>query len=127
LILDDILTKLENDNELKLLLNATNEDTRIYLGYADKTDSITYKYSNLTSDGIKEQSRLEISCLSKDYVKANQILDRAKSILLTVGDNQFNDNVMEIALNGGGYLFEDDTNNHIIKAIFIIKSRYRRK
>lgn len=123
MILDDILEKLENDNELKLLLKSTPYNTGIYLNITDKSDSIVYRYNNLTSDGVKEQNRLEISCLSKDYVKANQILDRVKTILLTIGDNQFNEDILEITLNGGGYLFEVDTNNHIIKAIFIVKNR----
>lgn len=127
MILDDILQRLEDDTELKLLLNSSSNNTGIYLNKTDKTDSIVYRFINLSSDGIKEQNRLEISCLSQDYLKVNNILERVKEILLTVGDNQFNNDVLEIALNGGGYLFDEDTNNHIIKAFFIVKNRYRRK
>jgi hypothetical protein len=126
LILDNILQKLEEDEQLKLLLNSTSNDTGIYLNKTDKSDSITYRFVNLSNDGVKEQSRLEISCLSKNYLKANAILERVKSVLLTVGDEQFNNDVLEIALNGGGYLFDNDTQNHIVKAFFILKNKYRR-
>lgn len=126
MILDDILQRLEDDTELKSLLNSSSNNTGIYLNKTDKTDSIVYRFINLTSDGIKEQNRLEISCLSLDYLKVNAILERVKAILLTVGDEQFNNDVLEIALNGGGYLFDDDTKNHIVKAFFIVKNRYRR-
>ena len=126
MILDSILKKLENDADLKSLLNASPTDTGIYINGTERTDSIVYKYALLSSDGIKEQSRLEISCLSKDYINGNQILDRVKIILLTIGDNQFNNDVLEIALNGGGVLFDEDADTHIIKAIFTIKNKYRR-
>ncbi len=126
MILDNILQKLEDDTELKSLLNSTSNNTGIYLNKTDKSDSITYRFINLSSDGIKEQNRLEISCLSKGYLKANEILDRVKAVLLTIGDEQFNNDVLEIALNGGGYLFDDDTKNHIVKAFFIVKNKYRR-
>ncbi|MCI1958974.1 MAG: hypothetical protein LKJ25_05035 [Clostridia bacterium] len=126
MILDNILQKLEEDEQLKLLLNSTSNDTGIYLNKTDKSDSITYRFVNLSNDGVKEQSRLEISCLSKNYLKANAILERVKSVLLTVGDEQFNNDVLEIALNGGGYLFDNDTQNHIVKAFFILKNKYRR-
>lgn len=126
MILDDILQRLEDDTELKLLLKSSPNNTGIYLNKTDKTDSITYRFINLTSDRIKEQNRLEISCLSQDYLKVNAILERVKEILLTVGDEQFNNDVLEIALNGGGYLFDEDAKNHIVKAFFIVKNRYRR-
>ncbi|HCT64462.1 MAG TPA: hypothetical protein DIC60_04210 [Lachnospiraceae bacterium] len=126
MILDDILQRLEDDTELKSLLNSTSNNTGIYLNKTDKSDSITYRFINLSSDGIKEQNRLEINCLSLNYIKANQILDRVKAILLTFGDEQFNNDVLEIALNGGGYLFDDDTKNHIVKAFFIVKNKFRR-
>ena len=126
MILDDILQRLEDDTELKLLLNSTSNNTGIYLNKTDKSDSITYRFINLSSDGIKEQNRLEINCLSLNYIKANQILDRVKAILLTFGDEQFNNDVLEIVLNGGGYLFDDDTKNHIFKAFFIVKNKFRR-
>lgn len=126
MILDDILQRLEDDTELKSLLNSSSNNTGIYLNKTDKTDSITYRFINLTSDAIKEQNRLEISCLSQDYLKVNAILERVKEILLTVGDEQFDNDVLEITLNGGGYLFDEDTKNHIVKAFFIVKNRYRR-
>jgi hypothetical protein len=125
LILDNILQKLEEDEQLKLLLNSTSNNTGIYLNKTDKSDSIIYRFINLSNDGIIEQSRLEISCLSKNYLKANAILERVKAVLLTIGDKQFNNDVLEIALNGGGYLFDNDTQNHIIKAFFIVKNKYR--
>ncbi|MCI2000270.1 MAG: hypothetical protein LKJ75_05125 [Clostridia bacterium] len=125
MILDNILQKLEEDEQLKLLLNSTSNNTGIYLNKTDKSDSIIYRFINLSNDGIIEQSRLEISCLSKNYLKANAILERVKAVLLTIGDKQFNNDVLEIALNGGGYLFDNDTQNHIIKAFFIVKNKYR--
>lgn len=125
MILDNILQKLEEDEQLKLLLNSTSNNMGIYLNKTDKSNSITYRFINLSSDGIIEQSRLEINCLGKDYLKANEIFERVKAVLLTIGDEQFNNDVLEIALNGGGYLFDNDTKNHIVKAFFIVKNKYR--
>lgn len=126
MIVKDIIKTLEKDSELKLLLNPTPDDTKIHVEKTGTPDSIVYRFVNLMSDRIKEQNRLEISCLSYDYLKANEILERVKNVLLTFCDNQFNDDILEIALNGGGYLYDEDTNIHIVKAFFIVKNRYRR-
>jgi len=105
----------------------------ISLGYPVKPfgtdtieDCILYKLVPVTCDGIIQQDRLEITAISTNLLTAQQILEDIKSVLLTVGDTQFNDDILEISLNGGGNLENVETNTYHLKAYFVIKTRYRK-
>lgn len=84
-----------------------------------------YKFIPLMSDGIKGQSRLEILVNDIKYENALTRLEQIKGLLLTVGAQQKTNNLLEIALNGGGYYFNKDTKTHCFKAIFSIKNKER--
>ena len=89
-------------------------------------DCILYKLIPLNNDGVIEQDRLEITAISTDLLKAQQIIDKVKDALLTIGDAKFNNEILEISLNGGGSLENLDTGTYHLKAYFIIQTRYRK-
>ena len=125
MILDEILDLLKSNTELKSYLKITNRDPKIYpFGTCKVQDCITYKFSNLTSDGVKEQNRFSVTIISKDMARAYKILELTKNALLTVGDEAKTNNILEISLNGGGDPMENlETGTVHIKAIFIVKNR----
>ncbi|AMJ41692.1 hypothetical protein [Anaerotignum propionicum] len=124
-MLNEILTILKADSELYSLLGATVSDSKIYMNQGKAETCISYKYSIISSDGIKAQSKLEMNCISPDYGKAESILSRVKQLLITVGNKQLNNDILNVALNGGGSLFIEETKQHIIKAYFILSIRER--
>ncbi len=124
-MLNEILTILKADSELYSLLGATVSDSKIYMNQGKADTCISYKYSLISSDGIKAQSKLEINCISPDYGKSEGILGRVKQPLITVGNKQLNNDILNVALNGGGSLYIEETKQHIIKAYFILTIRER--
>lgn len=89
-------------------------------------DCIIYNFVPLTSDKIKEQNRLEITVISQSMEKGLKILSEVKEALLTFGDEQKTDNILEIALSGGGSLENLETNTFHFKAFFVVKNRWRK-
>lgn len=124
-MLNEILDILKADNTLSSLLGATVKDSHIYMNRGKSDTCISYRYTLISSDGIKAQSKLEINCVSTEYRKAENMLNRVKQLLITVGDKQLNNDILDVALNGGGTLFEEETERHILKAYFIFTIRER--
>lgn len=124
-MLNDILNILKADSGLHSLLGATVKDSHIYMNQGKAETCISYKYSLISSDGIKAQSKLEMNCISSDYGKAESILNSVKQLLITVGDKQINNDILNVALNGGGSLYIEETKQHIMKAYFILTIRER--
>ncbi|KAF5056420.1 hypothetical protein DSECCO2_367460 [anaerobic digester metagenome] len=124
-MLNEILNVLKADSELYSLLGDTVKDSHIYMNRGKTDTCISYKYSIISSDGIKAQSKLEVNCISPDYAKAESILDRVKQLLITIGNRQLNNDILNVALNGGGSLYIEETKQHIIKAYFILTIRER--
>ncbi|WP_069999445.1 hypothetical protein [Cellulosilyticum sp. I15G10I2] len=125
MVLDEILNLLKTNSELNALLNPTVIDNKIYMYDTNKDcNCIVYKFIPLTSNGIKAQARLEITCISKDYIVAEQILEQVKKILLTIGSkhNQLN-SIKNVSLNGGGSLKDSDLNTFQLKGFFILTYR----
>lgn len=92
----------------------------------EAADCIVYQYILLTSDGIKEQGRLETTIIAGTLEKGQTMLQKVKDTLLTIGDEKRTETILEIALNGGGVLENPDTGTVHLKAIFSVKNRYRR-
>ena len=120
MMLHDILEILKADEKLSNLLQATKADSKIYM-YQGKTDNcISYRYFVVSS-----QTKLELNTISTNYEKAEKIMERVKQLLLTVGDAKLNDEILNVSLNGGGVLFDEQTGQHILKAYFIFVSKER--
>lgn len=128
MVLDELLELLQSDDKLKELLGVTEEDPKIYaFGVDEIRDCIVYKLIPQTSDGVKEQSRFEVTIITQDMGLGLEVLEQVKTILLTIGDQTKTTNILEISLNGGGCLENIETNTIHHKAYFIIKSRRRAK
>ncbi len=124
MVLDDILNILENDVELKQLIDG------VHAFGSKKKNCIVYDYTELTSDKIKAQARLTLTIITtkneNDFTKNLLIHKRVKQLLLTLGDEKLNNDILEVALNGGGILENDESNTIHNKAIFIVKYKERR-
>lgn len=120
MILTDILNTLKSDAELQSLIG-----NRIHAFSTEELNSIVYDYVDLTSNKIVGQSRLTITVntLEVDYNLNLQIVSKIKQLLLTLADEQFNNNIMEIQQNGGGILRNEETSTIHNKIIFTIKYR----
>lgn len=123
MILDSILNILCADEVLKGLLGATVMDSKIHM--FSTSDGISYRWTQLTSDKIKEQNRLEITVVDMDYEKAQSITSRVKTLLITLADQKLNNDIYEILQNGGGCIENQDTKAIMMKTIFIVKNKYR--
>lgn len=124
MVLDDILLILKNDPELKTLINGVYA---FGIG-TNKIPCLVYEYTELTSDKVKAQSRLTLTITNSnsEYAKNLQIHKKVKQLLLTLGDENLNNDITEVALNGGGILLNDETQTIHNKAIFIIKYKERK-
>lgn len=105
------------------LLKANNVQIEAFESH--KVPSIAYTFTNLTSDKVKRQDRLELTIIEKDYLKALQKSEQLKEILLTLGDDRLQDDILSVELNGGGTLRDHTTKCIHIKQIYILKSKER--
>lgn len=117
---------LKNDQQLSTLLGASLTDSKIYPYKNENGDKcITYNYITLTSDKIKEQVRYEVRVFVIDILEGQQILKRVKDILLTLGDNQLTNEIIEVNVNGGiTPLFDKDTGLYTIGLFFSLIKKY---
>lgn len=127
MVLKELLGLLQTNDELINILKPTKNDKKIYMFNTDsKGNVITYTHTGLTSNGLIEQSRLEVNSISSDYATAATMANIVKLTLLTIGDEPLTDNVIEVTQNGGGTLKDMDRGTYIVKTIFTVKSRVRR-
>lgn len=125
-----ILNKLNQNEGLKVLLNATDGDTKIYPLNANlgSIPCITYNDTPISDDGIIKVSRLEIRAIDKDYDNLQQIIKAVSNALIMYEDETGyvydNVNIMSCSQNGGGHI-EDIQNNIYEKFIYLqIEWRY---
>lgn len=111
----EILALLTGCQELINLLGGP----LIYPYGTEKIGSIFYKVTPLSSDGVKETYRLEITSIMKDDYKALRIREILKELLLTVGDNPLTDNILKCRQNGGSSpIFNESTQTYHTKTNF---------
>ena len=115
----ELINLLKNDKKLKAI-----EGLKIVPFGTTNRKAIVYKVVPLSSDKIKEINRLEITVISEDFLEAEQILDIVKDILLTFGDSQLTNNILSVALNGGGSLEKLETGTIHLSAFFIVKNKF---
>lgn len=124
MIVDEILNILKADSTLKSLLGVTARDPRIYeFDTKNSGNVITYTFTTLTSDKVKEQSRFECNCISEDREKSLEIQTRVKQLLLTKGDESLTHNILSVVQNGGGSLKDAEKGVFKEKVIFVLNSR----
>lgn len=125
MIIDDILTALRSDAELAVILEATQDNDKIYAFEApvEEVPVITYKFTPVTDNKIIRTDRLEITCIGDSLGKAYQLDEKIRDILITYGDDDFNNKILEIDINGGGSLSDIDSGTYHQTCYFIIDSR----
>lgn len=126
MIEDALIDMIKNDKQIKEILKPTISNPKVYPYYKNEhINCILHKLVLLSSDGIKEQNRLELTFVHEDELIAKKLMNRVKELLTTVGDNKINNEILEISLNGGGNLVDYQTNTIQLKAFFNIKNRVR--
>ena len=105
---------------LKELLEILKKFDTVYNNVGKGSNCIVYKHSNLFSNGIIAQDRLEVTVCNENHATALQKAEQIKRALVTTGANKKTEHTLEIALNGGGYYFNPDIKSHCFKAIFSI-------
>ena len=88
-------------------------------------NTIIYTFDNVTNDGVISQDKFSVKIISNDMEKCYKNLDRLKNVLLTIGDEPLTHNILSVTLNGGGSLYNYETDTVLLKADFIVKSRVR--
>lgn len=124
-----ILDKLKKDDYLKLLLDTTDTDTKIYPINADlaKVPCIIYNDSPISDDGILKVDRLEIRAIDNDYDHLQEVI-KTVSGLLIISENKpgyiFEDiNIMSCQQNGGGHI--EDIQNSIYEKFIYLQIEWR--
>ncbi|WP_410497212.1 hypothetical protein QTL86_11135 [Cellulosilyticum sp. ST5] len=122
MVLIELITILKNDTTLKTLLKAEIDNTKI-MPMPLLSDGIGYNFIPLLSDGIKEQSQFEITIINKNLFKCCEIKERLDKLLITIGDTQLTNSILEVSQNGGGCWYDGDLKMFKLKANYTILSR----
>lgn len=126
MILLDLLNALKDSDTLSELLSSSEVDRKIYAyNTKSKADCLVYSFFELTNNKVVCQSTFEVDCYSKEYMKCFKLSDAVKQILITLGDNPFNSDILCIENVGGGYLYNSDLGLHANKIIFKVINKVR--
>ena len=79
--------------------------------YCQRTDDmgecVLYDYHTFSqSDGV-QKIRLQITIIAGTMAKAVEKEEIIKSTILTLGDTPLTDDILQVAANGGGTLYDD--------------------
>lgn len=100
----ELIQVMLNDDDLKKLVGSNIYPTQTdYLG-----NCILYSFHTTMSDKITETCRLQITIIAGTTAETVQIEERIKQLLLTLGDNQLTNDILQVELNGGGTLYDND-------------------
>lgn len=95
---------------LELIKEATGIDAIPIHTESVANDTICYKDYSLSDDGVISRHRVELRIITKEYARADIIRAQLINALVTRGDDNLTQNILRGALNGGGRLFEYETN-----------------
>ena len=112
-ITEDILT----------VLNSTGYNIIAYSASLDELDCIVYSLIPQTADCAKEEYRLEITVIARDFVTAMNMLDTVKKAIITTGDMQLTEHILSVEQTGGGTIYNYGTNTHHMKAFFTLRTK----
>ena len=109
--------------DISTILNSTGYTISAYAASIDELDCIVYTLISQTADAAKEEYRLEITAISKDFVTAMTMLDTVKKAVVTKGDMPLTEHILSAEQTGGGNIYNYGTNTHHIKAFFTLKTK----
>lgn len=118
----DLLAILKGDTALTTLLNKNVDNDKINPS-PSYTDGIAYNYVPLLNDGIKGQSRFEVTIINGDLLKCYEIKARVDSLLITIGDRQLTNHILSSSANGGGMMNDTELKMFKLKTNYIINER----
>lgn len=95
---------------LELIKQATGIDAVPLHTESVAKDIICYKDYILSDDGAKTRHRVELRIITKTYSQADVIRKQLINALVTVSDNKLTEHILTGDVNGGGRLFEYETN-----------------
>lgn len=122
MVLVDLISTLKNDKTLKSLLNATITESKIHPMPCNE-DGISYNYNDLTNDALVRQSQFKATIIHDDLMKCYEIKERVDNLLITLGDQSFNKDIMSIAQTGGGFFYDADLQKYKVVTIYTIQER----
>lgn len=98
--MDEVIAILKNDEQLKSLVSG------IYPFGEGSTvnECIVYEFYTVSDNGIKATDILMIDAIGFSIGKSLAIIERVKSLLLTLGDAKLTNKVLKVEQNGGGSL-----------------------
>lgn len=71
---------------------------------------VIYKYYPQSDDGAVTQYRLELRVIAFSLGEAEEISNRIRKAIITIGDSKKIDSILSCNLNGGGVLKDNGTN-----------------
>ncbi len=120
-MIKDIIDTLKTNAELTALIKAKN--IVAFSNDLAKGDSITYAFKPLSNNGIIDKQRLELTIITKKIQNNVDCEEIIKRLIITVGDKQFNNKIIEVKLNGGGMLENIETGTYHTFLYFDITQR----
>ena len=111
--------------QVKDLIKPTQTDLKFYPSesqYNGIYDCVVYSFVPLLNDGVKAQARFTVDCFSIDYLKAHAIVYKIDD-LVTIGDESLTDNILGFTHDGGGEIYNSDTKQWKVKAIYTVTYR----
>ena len=112
----EILEILETDNKLMGLIDGTAADPHIYPIETDYLgECLLYDYHTFSADKITEGKRLQITIIAKTLGKTIEIENQLKRLIITLADKPLTNNILQVEVNGGGSLYDNERKmNHRI-------------
>lgn len=116
----ELLQFVLNDDEIKELFgNHIYTNMSDYLG-----DCMIYSFHTITSDNITEHVRLQFTIITTTMDKSLRAEEALKRCLLTFADESKTNTIKQVALNGGGVLYDANRNKtHRVCYFDILKRR----
>lgn len=124
-MIKEILEIFKADTTLMGLINGTAAEPHIYPMQTDYLgDCFTYNYHTTAADKITESKRLEITIIAKTLSKTVDIENQIKRLILTLGDTPLITNILQVEVNGGGSLYDNERlmNHRILYFDLLIRS-----
>lgn len=115
----DLLAILEGDEMLSTLLNSTITDKKIH-PVPITSDGVGYNYIPFTNDGVKGQSRFEVTVVNADMLKCYEIKQRIDEILITIANKRLTQNILACDANGGGMINDTELKRFKLKTNYVI-------
>lgn len=124
MVIVELIEILKNDATLKALLNAADCNSKI-MPMPLISDGIGYSFIPLTNDGIKEQSQFELTIINADLLRCYVIKGKLDELLITIGDTQLTNSILEVRQNGGGSWYDNELKMFKLKTNYTVLSRRR--